>query len=94
MCVDRVRDVARTDGDDAHRPRTRKATTIRANGANARTRLGVDGGVDGSRLGVDDHRLGGRRMSSEPWRRAVHNTMSALQARDFGDIAYMGFDKL
>jgi hypothetical protein len=90
MCVDRVRDVARTDGDDAHIPRTRKATTIRANGANARTRLGVDG----SRLGVDEHCLGGRRMSSEPWRRAAHDTMSALQARDFGDIAYMGFDKL
>jgi hypothetical protein len=50
MCADRVRDVERTDGDDAHRPRTRKATTTHANGANACTRRGVDG----SRLGVDE----------------------------------------
>jgi hypothetical protein len=60
--VDRVRDVARTDGDDAHRPRTRKATSTRANGANARMRKGVDGG----RLGVDERRLGRRRTSSGP----------------------------
>jgi hypothetical protein len=91
MCVDRVRDVVRTDGDDAHRPRTRKATTTRANGANARTRLGGgQTGVDGSRRESSK----GRRMSSEPWRRTAHNTMSVQQAHDFGDIAYMGFDKL
>jgi hypothetical protein len=54
MCADRVRDVARTDGDDAHRPRTRKATTTRANGTRDFNALQADIGEDRLlRLAVD-----------------------------------------
>jgi hypothetical protein len=56
MCVDRVCYTARMDGAEAHRPRTRKATMTRANGANARMRRGVDE-VDGRRLRVDERHL-------------------------------------
>jgi hypothetical protein len=70
MCADRVRDIARMDGDDTHRLRTRKATTTRANGANARTCRGVDevgGGRRASSMG--------RQTSSKPRRHAVHTRM-------------------
>jgi hypothetical protein len=70
MCADHVRDIARMDGDDAHRPRTRKATTTRANGANARMCRGVYK-VDGGRRASST----GRRTSSKPRRHAMHTRM-------------------
>jgi hypothetical protein len=71
MCADRVRDVARTDGDDAHRPRTRKETMTRANGANVRTHRG--GRRDSSRGRRTSSRVDGRRRDPDDALR-VHET--------------------